>query len=337
VAEQHLSSAVKCSRCLQAFMVQVPAAQPATVGGDGDEDVVLDWDAPGAAARMDGSQSASHSQPVVSPGATRPTTMPRRLDIGSCTSVGKVRKHNEDSFLVQQFSWCNLDQRRELALVVVADGVGGYQAGDQASGLLIRLVGNLVTPLLVGSLTGQHRDVPPSQLTQTLDNALRTANATIFQRSQNNPACKGMASTAAAVLIWDGEVFIGHVGDCRVYHFRGGQLTQVTRDQTLLERMIQLGQLSEREAQNHPAKNEVLQAVGRHADVTPASYQTRLAVSDWMIVACDGLHAHVDARALENTLRSASTSAAAMANQLVNMANQGGGSDNCTVVAVRCY
>jgi protein phosphatase len=320
-------------------MVQAPAAQPSVAGsaGDSDEEIVLDWDAPGAAARMDSSQSASHSQPAVSAGSQPKTTTPRRLDIGSSTSVGRVRQHNEDSFLVQQFSWCNLDQRRELALVVVADGVGGYQAGDQASGLLVRIVGNVITPLLIGSLTGQVREAPATQLTQTLDQALRTANATIHQRSQNNPACKGMATTVAAVLIWDGDVFIGHVGDCRVYLQRNGQLTQVTRDQTLLERMIQLGQLTPREAANHPARNEVLQAVGRHSDVTPASYQTRLVAGDWLIVACDGLHAHVDARSLENTLRSAPASAAALAVQLVNMANQGGGSDNCTVVAVRCY
>jgi protein phosphatase len=237
---------------------------------------------------------------------------------------------------VQQISWCNLDQRRDLALVVVADGVGGYQAGDQASGLLIRLVGNTVAPLLTGAVTGQVKDVVPAQLAQTLDGALRNANATIHQRAQGNPACKGMASTVAAVLVWDGRVVIGHVGDCRVYHYHHPQLLQVTRDQTLLNRMIDLGQLTPQQAQNHPARNEVLQAVGRHPEIAPVSYQLLLEPGDWLIVACDGLHAHVDAARLETVIRQSQPSAALLASLLVEMANQGGGSDNCTVVAIRC-
>jgi protein phosphatase len=145
-----------------------------------------------------------------------------------------------------------------------------------------------------------------------------------------------MATTVAAVLIWDGRVVIGHVGDCRVYHHRNGQLTQVTRDQTLLNRMIDLGQLTPQQAQNHPARNEVLQAVGRHPEVAPAAYQLELVPGDWLIVACDGLHAHVDARMLSDAIRQAQPAAALLASRLVDMANQGGGSDNCTVIAVRC-
>lgn len=309
-----------------------PQSQAQAADDDDDNEVALDWDAPGAAAKMDPGLSASHSQPAVKPVESNT----RRLDIGSATSVGRVRSHNEDSFLVQQISWCNLDKRRDLALVVVADGVGGYQAGDQASGLLVRLVGNAVAPLLTGSLTGQIKEVTQAQMAQTLESSLRNANATIHQRAAGNPACKGMATTVAAVLICDGKVQIGHVGDCRVYHYRHPQLMQVTRDQTLLNRMIDLGQLTPQQAQNHPARNEVLQAVGRHADVTPASYAMAIAPGDWLIVACDGLHAHVDARALETAIRQSQPSAALLASQLVEMANQGGGSDNVTVVAVRC-
>ncbi len=332
VDERFLGSPLQCGRCRKPFTVEVPAAEEAD-----EDDVSLDWDAPGAAARMDSSQSASHSHPAASaPGAAAPPAL-RRLDIGSATSVGRVREHNEDSFLVQQASWCNMDQRRDLALVVVADGVGGYQAGDQASGLLIRVVGNQVAPLLTGTLTGQVKDMQPAQLAQALDQALRTANATIHQRAQSNPACKGMASTVVAALIWDGELVIGLVGDCRVYHWRNPQLTQVTRDQTLVNRMIDLGQISPQQAEHHPARNEVLQAVGRHNDVTPASYQLRIAAGDWLVICCDGMYAHVDNRMLETALRQCGPSAGLLASHLVDLANQGGGSDNCTVVAVRCY
>lgn len=293
---------------------------------DSDNDVVLDWDAPGAAAMMQG-----HTQP-----APALTTTHVRLDIGGYTHTGRVRKRNEDSFLVQTLSWSNLDTRHDLAVVVVADGVGGYEAGDQASGLLIRIVGNTLAPLLNGFLTGMHKEVTPTQISQTINTALQNANRVIFQRATTSPNCKGMASTGIVAVIWNGQVQIGHVGDTRAYHYRSHQLTQVTRDQTLLNRMIDLGQISAREAQNHPARNEVAQAVGKHAELAPAGYQLRLAPGDTLLLACDGLHAHVDGRMLDNALRQAPPAAWMIAQQLVESANVHGGSDNTTVVAIRC-
>ncbi len=301
---------------------------------DDDDDVVLEWDAPGAAEMMGAVPVAT---PVATP-APRPSAVAiRRLDIGAATSPGRVRPHNEDSFLVEQFSWCNLDQRRDLALIVVADGVGGYQAGDQASNLVIRTIGGALNPLLTGILTGQTGALTVAQMGQNIDNALRGANRVVFQRAQGNAACKGMAATAVVLAILDGQVAIGHVGDCRVYHFRAGQLTQVTRDQTLVARMVELGQLSPQEALRHPSRNEVTQAVGRHSEITPAAYQLALATGDWLVIACDGLHAHVEHAQLAQVLHQAGPTAALTANYLVGLANQGGGTDNITVVAVRCY
>jgi serine/threonine protein phosphatase PrpC len=137
--------------------------------------------------------------------------------------------------------------------------------------------------------------------------------------------------------VWDGQVKIGHVGDCRVVHFRGDRAIQITRDQTLVERMVELGQLSPKEALTHPARNEVTQAIGSYGDIAPASYEMKVEPGEWLIVACDGLHAHVDAKLFQETMRKASGPAWSVAQNLVDLANQGGGSDNCTVVVVRCY
>jgi protein phosphatase len=294
---------------------------------ESDNDIVLDWDAPGAAQMM--AQGATQPAPAL-------TTTSVRLDVAGYTHTGRVRARNEDSFLVQSLSWSNLDQRHDLSLIVVADGVGGYEAGDQASGLLIRIVGNSLAPLMNGFLTGMHKYVTSAQMVESINTALQSANRVIFQRAQTSPNCRGMASTAAVVLVWDGNVIIGHVGDTRVYHYRSHQLTQVTRDQTLLARMIELGQISPRDAANHPARNEVAQAVGKHPELAPASYQLRLAPGDTLLVACDGLHAHVDYRKLDAALRQAPPAAWMVAHQLVEMANVNGGSDNITVVAIRC-
>jgi serine/threonine protein phosphatase PrpC len=136
------------------------------------------------------------------------------------------------------------------------------------------------------------------------------------------------------VIVWDGQVLIGHVGDCRVYHQRGEQLTQVTRDQTVVERMLDLGTLTPAEAAHHPARNQVSQAIGKNKVVAPAGYRLTVVPGDCLIVASDGLHAHVDNTTLAAAIRKFGSSADTLANHLVALANQEGGSDNCTVVAV---
>ena len=141
----------------------------------------------------------------------------------------------------------------------------------------------------------------------------------------------------AVVVVWNGNVIIGHVGDTRVYHFRHGGMTQITKDQTLVAKMVDMGHLTAEQARTHPARNEVAQAVGLHREVEPAAYQLRLAPGEWLIVSSDGLTAHVDNRNLDQSLRTALPAASYLANNLVELANQGGGTDNTTVVAIRCY
>jgi predicted Zn finger-like uncharacterized protein len=257
-----------------------------------------------------------------------------RLDIGAATSSGCVRPRNEDSLLVQHLAWSNLDQRHEAAILVVADGMGGYEAGDQASALVVRTLGGSLAGLLAEFLTGQLKEnAAPARI----DVALKAANKAVYSKGQTDPACKGMGATAAVAVVSDGQVSIGHVGDCRVYHSRDGKLLQVTKDQTLVARMVELGQLSAQEALTHPKRNEVTSAVGRHSDLQPAAYQLKIVPGDWLLVACDGLHAHVSSARLAQALAESPLSAAALAHHLVDLANEGGGSDNCTVVALRCY
>jgi protein phosphatase len=304
------------------------AATPAPAPGEEDVEVGFEMDGPAAAALAAAGGGDTD---------TPPEEEPFRLDIGAATSTGRVRKRNEDSFLVQHLSWSNQNLRYEVALIIVADGMGGYEAGDQASGLLIRMVGASLAGVLSSVLSLQIAEPTPAQLTETLEAALKAANRAIHQKGQTDPGCKGMGATVAVLLISNDRVVISHVGDCRVYLYHAGKLNQVTKDQTLVARMVELGQLTPAEALMHPARNEVTQAIGKHADVQPAPYQVQLDFDDWLVVACDGLHAHVDAQALAETIAEAQPSAFALAHQLVTLANEGGGSDNCTVVAVRCY
>lgn len=281
-------------------------------------------------------EGEEESEPQTKPAPAAKPAPIRRLILGSATTRGRQRDRNEDSLLVQQNSWSNLDQRHDVALIVVADGMGGHQAGERASALVVRSLSKALTPLLTAAMNEQSAQTAAIDPAEALQGGLLEANRLIREASQRNPAWKGMGSTAVVLLIWDGETHILLVGDCRVYHWRGGKLTQVTRDQTLVARMVELGQLTPQEAAKHPRRNEVAQAVGKYALIEPARYELSLNPGDWLIASSDGLQAHVNDCALGDAIAKAGASADELANRLVELANQGGGSDNCTVVAVRC-
>jgi protein phosphatase len=299
------------------------------------EEFPLDWDVPDTSRAAGADRAGEPEEPQL---GVPPQHLHGlfRLDIGSATSPGRQRARNEDSFLVQQLSWSNLESRHEAALLVVADGMGGHADGDRASLLTIQTVGPALAPVLQQFFEGQEDGSAAKSRKDALVAALQLANTLVYQQGKQ-AGSKGMGATAAVVLVRDGLMEIGHVGDCRVYHFHGGTLRQLTRDQTLVARLVELGQLSEAEAEDHPKSNEVTQAIGKYPQLDPAYYQQKLAHGDWLIVACDGLHAHVKKHTLEEVLRAAPLSAALVAHHLVDLTNFHGGSDNCTVVALRCY
>jgi protein phosphatase len=165
---------------------------------------------------------------------------------------------------------------------------------------------------------------------------LQEANRVVNQASQADPGRKGMGATAVAAVVWNGSVLLAHVGDCRAYHFHAGELRQITTDQTVVARMIELGYLSSEQAASHPARNEVTQAVGRHGSLHPDLKQFRLAPGDWLLLACDGLQAHMSTAELQDEITMLDVPAPMLARTLVDRADAAGGSDNCTVIAVCC-
>ena len=148
------------------------------------------------------------------------------------------------------------------------------------------------------------------------------------------PRRRGWAPPWWSPSVWDGHVVIGHSGDCRAYLLRDRRLAQVTQDHTLVARMVQLGQLTPKEAAVHPRKNELTQAVGRNAELKPDLNYLQLTPGDWLVLACDGLHADVDERGLQVEMARPPAAAGDFARKLVDLANDKGGSDNCTVIAV---
>jgi protein phosphatase len=307
LADEHLGVPVMCGTCKRSFWVRSPLAAPRA-------GQVTDPAAVTAAA-----PAAVH------------------FEVGGATSAGLVRKQNEDSFLTQLLAWSGHQRCGQTALVVVADGLGGHAAGEEASTLVVRIAAGALLPLLTGDALGHGDALTPRSVAEAVESALQDANGQVHARARQEARRKGMGATVALVVAREGEAHVGHVGDTRVYHQRGESLTQVTRDQTLAARMVELGRLTPREALAHPARNDVYQAIGHHADVEPAHYDVRLAPGDWLLVTSDGLHAHVGAEELQQVVLKAEPSAAKLAKALVDLADEKGGSDNCTVVAVRCY
>jgi protein phosphatase len=156
----------------------------------------------------------------------------------------------------------------------------------------------------------------------------------IYAFSRTPKGKRGMGCTAEVVYLNGQRLVMAHVGDSRTYHFTDGRLIQLTRDQTLVNRLVELGQLTPEEAENHPRKNELQQALGAQPVVEPLAYSVPLKAGDWVIICSDGLINHVDHATLTEMIQRAD-SAEMCARRLVNLANAYGGVDNTTVVAVR--
>ncbi len=275
-----------------------------------------------------------------------------RLEIAAWTTTGMVRTGNEDAFALMHACESRQDDVGECALLLLADGMGGYDAGEVAAALAIQhLRRNLLAQKPFAALAGATAfptDVPraegnaptPLRVDEAkalLRAALKDTNRAIYQASRGpNPVGKrGMGCTAEVVYVDGRNVVVSHVGDSRTYHLHEGQLVQLTRDQTLVNRLVELGQLTAEEAENHPRKNELQQAIGGQPDVEPGVYCGVMKPGDWVIVCSDGLSNHVKDRELAQMLQGEAVSADMAARRLVNLVNIEGATDNATIVVVR--
>jgi protein phosphatase len=185
---------------------------------------------------------------VVLPGplAPPPSAHPA-LRVGGFSSVGRVRERNEDRFFAQHWCWSDGSLTREGALLIVADGMGGHQGGERASATTVRVVSERLRLLPLQPLPGPEAS-STALLLGALVHALVEANRVVLEEATAEQGLTGMGATVAVALVWDGRLFASHVGDCRVYLQRGNALMQRTTDQTLVARMVALGQLTPAEA-----------------------------------------------------------------------------------------
>jgi serine/threonine protein phosphatase PrpC len=250
-----------------------------------------------------------------------------RLRAAVLTDVGMVRELNEDSIMAVEFQRDSLIEPAQNFLYVVADGMGGAEAGEMASAIAVAAIREFVEARLQGG--------NPGDLRQLLPDALEEANRKILEYQAANIESRGMGSTAVSALIVPPEAAVAWVGDSRAYFCDQGGLRQLTKDHSLVQRLIEIGQITPEEARHHEHKNVITRSLGARQS-GPAGAEAlslRLKRGDRLLLCSDGLMAHVEDVSIGAILRRHSDPYEA-ARELVVAANAGGGTDNVSVVVI---
>jgi protein phosphatase len=248
------------------------------------------------------------------------------LEIFSQTHPGMVRSHNEDSVACEP----------AYGLVVLADGMGGYNAGEVASGIAVSVVVTEVSRGLQDASPIDRDEASGEELGVLLlrDN-IQKANASIFHAAESQPQYSGMGTTIVSGLFYDNRVAAGHVGDSRMYRLRGEVLETITRDHSLLQEQIDGGIISVEDARLSKNKNLVTRAVGIDAEVVPEIHVHDVLVGDVYLLCSDGLNDMVEDDDIQATLYALQSNLPLAAGQLIQMANDNGGRDNVSVILVK--
>jgi serine/threonine protein phosphatase PrpC len=268
------------------------------------------------------------------------------VELHAKSDVGRVRRGNEDNFLVldltNERTWIGSDEKEEPTdfrkfdlgqkglVMVVSDGMGGALAGDVAS----RMAVDSVREMLVGEDAegGCDEEAP---LVECLKNATVYANLAIHLRSQEDARCAGMGATFTGAAIKDIHLDLVQVGDSRAYIIRKDQIRLATKDQSLVQQLVDVGQISEAEAETHMFRNVILQALGAQSDVTPATGRIGLRRGDILLLCSDGLSGKLRSEDIQEIVVSNNSDLAVACAALIDMANERGGEDNITVVLAR--
>lgn len=239
--------------------------------------------------------------------------MSEKFIIANRTDVGKVREVNED--FMATFDSPN------GRVVVVCDGMGGQAAGDIAS----RLACDIITDILTNNTFASP--------TEAITRACLAANQGIVHRASQNPNLEGMGATCVMVIIKDGLVYYGWVGDSRIYYITNNGIRQLSHDQSYVQHLVDSGQITEQEAKNHPQKNEILNALGLATMTPPALCTSPLqpAPGSTLLLCSDGLSGMVDDEIIRTIVSDKDATLQQKADKLVNVACGNGGNDNITV------
>jgi PPM family protein phosphatase len=248
------------------------------------------------------------------------------LEIASLTDPGRLRKRNEDY----------VAERPESGLVLLADGMGGYNAGDVASGMATDLVAEGIgQDWQLSRLAQMDRPRAQELAAGLIRQHVARANNAVHQAAQHTPEYSGMGTTLVVGLFFDNLLTVGHVGDSRLYRLRAESLDQLTRDHSLLQEQIDQGVISKEEARLSHNKNLVTRALGVDPAVEAEVHTHTVAPGDMYLLCSDGLNDMIDDEEIRLTLLTLKSNVQLAAQHLVQAANDSGGRDNISVVLVK--
>lgn len=247
------------------------------------------------------------------------------LEIVTRTDPGMVRSNNEDSVIANP----------ACGLVVLADGMGGYNAGEVASGMATAWLG----AALGKALTVPGRRVMDASgrpwLHALLESGIAHANGAIYQAAQSQSQYAGMGTTLVIGVFHDNRLTVAHIGDSRLYRLRGGDFQQITRDHSLLQEQIDSGRLTREQARHSQNRNLVTRAVGIDPEVQPEIHEYAVLPGDIYLFCSDGLNDMVEDDEIAMALGLLAANLELCATQLIQMANDNGGRDNVSVALVK--
>ena len=268
------------------------------------------------------------------------------IELHAKSDVGRVRRGNEDNFLLLDLTtsqtWSGSDGPENPAemnqfplgalglVLVVSDGMGGALAGDVASRMAIEAVHDV----LMGKHVGAGCE-PGASLLDCLKHATMQANRNIHYKSLEDSRCSGMGATLTGAAIKGDKLDLVQVGDSRAYVMRGQKIRLATKDQSLVQQLVDVGQISEEEAETHMFRNVILQALGAQTELAPATARIQIRQGDMLLLCSDGLSGKLRNEEIRQIVADSNGDLAAACDALVAEANHRGGEDNITVVLAR--
>ncbi|MFK7886179.1 MAG: Stp1/IreP family PP2C-type Ser/Thr phosphatase [Gammaproteobacteria bacterium] len=249
-----------------------------------------------------------------------------KIEHVTLTDTGLVREHNEDA----------IGADMDIGLLVLADGMGGYNAGEVASGIAVKTTMDMVQDAIaredraaIDPETGLMRQ------TIVLRDAIMRANKIIHQTAQTRSECEGMGTTIVACLFWDNTVSIAHVGDSRLYRLRDSRFAQVTKDHSLFRELVDRGFYSPEEAERSLNRNYVTRALGIEPKVEVELSEEKVRPQDVYVLCSDGLSDMVDDEDIHLTISTFNANLNLIGQQLIRLTNDNGGRDNVSIVVAK--
>jgi protein phosphatase len=261
-----------------------------------------------------------------------------RVEVFGRTDVGKSRDHNEDSFLVADLTKRNASLQPDVrehavgrrgSLFMVADGMGGAAAGEVASEMATTTVYNHMV-----DQWGNDQEVTEQRFAYRLKEAVEIANENIHEYAKSHLEVRGMGTTTTAAGVFDGALYLSQIGDSRGYLIRQGKIAQITKDQSLMQRLVDAGELTEEEAAVSERRNIILQALGPDPHVKVDLTRQELRRGDILVMCSDGLSGLVKKEEILSIVMQA-TDLVGACKQLIELANSRGGPDNITCIVAR--